>query len=142
MNFIKKVLRFFREIVQSLGVGNVLLFAFVVWFVHSPLWLRLRVFLGFASEEETAGVMAKNTAINDETMEKWSDSNSDSLNPLIRSSERSIAWQYYLRGCKNKGLLSSWKYPLLVALPDWAVSHDMLEKYKNLYLYGKDSDSK
>lgn len=142
MNLIKKVLRFFREIVESFGVGNVLLFAFVVWFIHSPLWLRLRVFLGFASEEENSGVMAKNTAINDEIMEKWSDSNTDSLNPLIRSSERSIAWQYYLRGCKNKGLLSSWKYFALVALPDWAVSHDMLEKYKNLYLHGTDSDSK
>lgn len=142
MNFIKKVLRFFREIVESLGVGNVLLLVFVVWLIHSPLWLRLRVFLGFASEEEAAGVKAKNTERNDEIMDRWSKGISDSGNPLIIKSQKDIAWHYYLNGCLDKGLISRWKYWGLFALPDWFVSYDMLEKYKNLYLYGTDSDSK
>lgn len=139
---LKKFFRFLREIIDVVGLGNVFIILFVVWFVRSPLWLRLRVFLGLASERETSAVKADISAVNDEVMDRWSNGVSDSTNPLLTSTQRSIAWQYYLRGCKEKGLISFWKYWGLFALPDWTISDSMIEKYKNLYLYGVDSDSK
>ena len=141
-DLLRKFFRFFREIIDVVGLGNVFIILFVVWFVRSPFWLRLRVLLGFASEEETTAVKSDISEVNDEVMDKWSNGVSDSTNPLLTSTQRSIAWQYYLKGCKDKGYISSLKYWSLFALPDWAVSDKMLQKYKNLYLYGVDSNSK
>lgn len=118
----RKFFRFFEFLLKTVGLRNIVLILFVVWFVRSPFFLRLRVFLGLASEEEN-GIPV-------------------STNPLLTSTQRSIAWQYYMRGCRSKGYISSLKYGLLFALPDWAVSDKMFDKYKNLYLYGTGSDSK
>lgn len=138
----RKFFRFFEFLLKTVGLGNIVLILFAVWFVRSPFFLRLRVFLGLASEEETEGVKAEISEINDEVMDRWSNGIPDSTNPLLTSTQRSIAWQYYLRGCRSRGYISSLKYGLLFALPDWAVSDKMFDKYKNLYLYGTGSDSK
>lgn len=141
-DFVKSIFRFLGFFFKTVGAGNIILILFVVWFIRSPFFLRLRVFLGFASEEETENVKAEISEINDETMDRWSNGVPDSTNPLMNSTQRSLAWQYYLKGCKDKGYISSLKYWSLFALPDWAVSDKMLQKYKNLYLYGVDSNSK
>lgn len=138
----RKFFRFFEFLLKTVGLGNIVLILFVVWFVRSPFFLRLRVFLGLASEEESEAVKAEISEINDETMDRWSNGIPDSTNPLLTSTQRSISWQYYLRGCKSKGYISSLKYWGLFILPDWAVSDKMLDKYKNLYLYGTGSYSK
>lgn len=127
-----KLLKTVRQIIEAVGLGNVLIIAFVFWFLHTSAWVRLKVLLGIATDEEKKSVTADNEKAASEFFVA-SPSGDSVIDKSIANAKHNVAWSFYLNGCHKKKLISDWVYWGWCLCPTSLVSDKVRRRFKVMY---------